>query len=356
MCGIAGIIDARLSRDDLERVLRGFEVSLQHRGPDDRGFFVSSQGDAGLVNTRLAILDLPPAGNQPMTSVRDRFTITSEGEIYNYAALRAELLADSGQLRSHSDTEVVLELFARDGAEALRKLEGMFAMAIRDGQERSLFLARDQLGIKPLYYHEKGGRFLFGSELRTLLNSGLVPRELSALALAGYLASGSVPEPLTLVPDVRVLPAGHYLEIKDGRSSLTKFWEIQFAKGHCDQAEAVRRTRGALDDSIRRHHVSDVPVGIFLSGGIDSTAVLASPRRARSGICGRSRSLSMIRSLTKARWRNGPRNISVRTIPIGGWRRRRRVNFWKSSWRDPISRAWTGSIPSAARSWRTIRA
>ena len=281
MCGIAGIVNARLSRDDLEKVLRGFEASLQHRGPDDRGLFISREDSAGLVNTRLAILDLSPAGHQPMTSRDGRYTIAFNGEIYNYAALRAGLLVNGYSLRSHSDTEVVLELFQREGPKCLERLEGMFAIAIWDERERSLFLARDPLGIKPLYYHEKGARILFASELRTLLQSGLLPRELSGEALTGYLASGSVPEPLTLVQDVRVLPAGHYLETKDGRSTLTKFWEIQFAKGHCDMAEAVRRTRSALDDSIRRHHVSDVPVGIFLSGGIDSTAVLALSAQAQ---------------------------------------------------------------------------
>lgn len=281
MCGIAGVINGRLSRDDLERVLRGFEQSLQHRGPDDRGFFISRQGSAGLVNTRLAILDVSPAGHQPMTSRDGRYTIVFNGEIYNHEALRDQITHNGEPLTSNCDTEVVLALFCEHGPSCLEQLDGMFAIAIWDEQEQSLFLARDPLGIKPLYYYESGGRVLFASELRTLLQSGLLPRELSAAALAGYFASGSVPEPLTLVQDVRVLPAGHYLEIKDGRSSLTKFWEIQFAKGHCDEAEAVRRTRSALDDSIRRHHVSDVPVGIFLSGGIDSTAVLALSAQAQ---------------------------------------------------------------------------
>ncbi len=163
MCGIADVINARLTPGELETLLCGLEASLRHRGPDDHGHFISDRGDACLVNTRLAILDLSSAGHQPMTSANGRFTIAFNGEIYNYGALRTELLVNGYSLRSQSDTEVILELFAREGPACVQRLDGMFAIAIWDDQESSLFLARDPLGIKPLYYHESGERILFAS-------------------------------------------------------------------------------------------------------------------------------------------------------------------------------------------------
>ena len=315
MCGIAGLINSGLSRDELEKVLRGLERDLFHRGPDDGGVFVSRDGRCGLVNRRLAILDLSPAGHQPMTSADGRYTIVFNGEIYNFRALRDQLTHNGEQITSNSDTEVVLALFRQLGPKCLELLDGMFAIAIWDELEQSLFLARDPLGIKPLYYHQSGRRLLFASELRALLQTGLVPQTLSPAALQGYLLTGSVPEPNTLVEDVKMLPAGHHLMIRNGESELTKFWDLSFGNAELEVRNAERGgralsspslkegglrqqkarrsagnnpnnqepitdnyaaiVRAALDDSVRRHHVSDVPVGIFLSGGIDSTAVLA---------------------------------------------------------------------------------
>lgn len=275
MCGIAGAIGTGLASEKLEAVLCGFERDLRHRGPDDRGVFVSRDGSAGLVNTRLAVLDLSPAGHQPMRSADGRYTIVFNGEIYNFEALRAELEADGETFRSHGDTEVVLRMFMRYGAECVREFEGMFSIAIWDEVERSSFLARDPLGIKPLYYCEAGGSLVFASELRALIRSGLVARELSGEAVSAYLLFGAVPEPLTLIHGVRALPAGHHLVWREGRSRLSKYWDMQFGQDKFTREEAADCVRVALVDSVKRHLISDVPLGIFLSGGLDSTALVA---------------------------------------------------------------------------------
>jgi asparagine synthase (glutamine-hydrolysing) len=275
MCGIAGIINSGLDREKLEKVLTVMQQQLHHRGPDDRGLFISDDGKTGLVNTRLAILDLSSAGHQPMASADGRYRIVLNGEIYNFQALRTGLEAKGEVFLSHSDTEVVLKMYERYGPDCVRELEGMFALAIWDEQEEVCFLARDPLGIKPLYYCETNGAVCFASELRTLLGSGLVPRRLSLKAVCGYLLFGTVPEPLTLVEGVHALPAGHYLICNRGRLRLAKYWDIQFGDEPIAESEAVELVRDALDESIQRHLVSDVPVGVFLSGGIDSTVLVA---------------------------------------------------------------------------------
>jgi asparagine synthase (glutamine-hydrolysing) len=275
VCGIAGAINTGLERERLETVLRGFERDLHHRGPDDRGFFISKRGNAGLVNTRLAILDLSPTGHQPMQSTDGRYTIVFNGEIYNFEALRAELETEGESFVSRSDTEVILKMYARYGPDCVREFAGMFGIAIWDEVDQSCFVARGPLGVKPLYYYEDGRQFIFSSEVRALLGTGLVPRRLSTQALSGYLLFGAVPEPLTLVEDVRALSAGHYAIWRNGKTRLTKFWDIQFSEEHCSREGAQRQVRDALVESVQRHLVSDVPVGIFLSGGTDSTAIVA---------------------------------------------------------------------------------
>ena len=298
MCGIAGVVGSQLNRDQLELVLAKLERELHHRGPDDQGHWISRNGNVGLVNTRLAIIDLTTAGHQPMSTPDGRYHIVYNGEIYNYSELRAQLskaesgkrkaeigepnaegpISESGQypFRSHSDTEVILALYAAEGAKCVHRLEGMFAFAIWDEAEQSLFVARDPLGIKPLYYSDRAGQFCFASELRPLIKTDLVATELSAQGIAGYLLYGTVPEPFTLLRDVRVLPAGHYLNWKKGKAiSITQYWDVRFGSERMSNEQAVKVVRGALEESVERHFVSDVPVGVFLSGGIDSTAVVA---------------------------------------------------------------------------------
>jgi asparagine synthase (glutamine-hydrolysing) len=273
MCGIAGVINSGLDHEDLESALQAMMKSMHHRGPDDRGYFISKSGNAGIVNTRLSILDLSSAGHQPMHSADGRYTITFNGEIYNFAALRADLQKEGEQFASDGDTEVILKMYARFGPDCVREFAGMFAFAIWDEMAQSCFLARGPLGIKPVYYYEKTGRLIFASELRSLLSSGLFAAELEPAAAAGYLLYGAVPEPLTLAKGVRALPAGHYLIWEKSRSRTTKYWDIQFSD---DRRENVTATvRAALTDSVRRHLVSDVALGVFLSGGVDSTTIVA---------------------------------------------------------------------------------
>jgi asparagine synthase (glutamine-hydrolysing) len=275
MCGIGGVIYSKLGREDLLQALLRMQRQMHHRGPDDSGIFISDDGAAGLVSTRLAIQDLTPAGHQPMSSRDGRYYIVFNGEIYNFKTLRDELLAEGEVFLSRSDTEVILKMYARYGPECVREFEGMFAIAIWDEREKTCLLARDAFGIKPVYFYNKGGFLVLGSELRTLLASGLVPLRCSTEAVAGYLLSGAVPEPLTLVEDAETLAAGHYLLWRDGSVRITKYWDVQFGYESCPADQAPATVREGLIESVKRHLVSDVPVGLFLSGGLDSTALVA---------------------------------------------------------------------------------
>ena len=266
---------------DREQVLATLECSLQHRGPDDRGTYLSPDGRCGLTNTRLAILDLSAAGHQPMRSADGHRVIVFNGEIYNFLELRKELEATGVVFRSHSDTEVVLSMYERDGPACVERLRGMFALAIWDEREGSCFLARDPLGIKPLYYYyeEASGLLVFASEIRSLLATGLVPKKLDPQGLYGYFRSGSVPEPLTMVAGVRCLEPGTRMRWQDGRITRERFWSLQFGSEQTGgDAETSASVRAALSESVEHHFVSDVDVGLFLSGGIDSTAILALAR------------------------------------------------------------------------------
>jgi asparagine synthase (glutamine-hydrolysing) len=277
MCGLAGFVGASV---DLTSLAKSFQQSLHHRGPDDNGQFIDQAAQVALVHTRLAILDLSPAGHQPMQTADERFTIVFNGEIYNYRELREELVTAGVALKSHSDTEVLLHLYARDGCRMLQRLEGMFALAIWDRPEQSLFLARDPLGIKPLYFWYDGRRLAFASEVRALLASQLFPAKLDPDAVYRFLLFGSVQEPDSLIDGVKQLPAGHWAIFKNGNLSTHQYWSLTYSTEIDQPAIARKAVRSAFDESIRRHFVSDVPVGIFLSGGIDSTALVALARSA----------------------------------------------------------------------------
>ena len=216
-----------------------------------------------------------------MSNLDNTLHITFNGEIYNFAEVRAELGADGW--RSHSDTEVILRAYARWGADCLQRLRGMFAFAIWDSRRRELFLARDRLGIKPLYYSSsKSGDFTFGSEVRALLASNRVPRQLDADGLLGYLTYQSPPGGQTLIQDVRMLPAGCWMRVaSDGAFSQQRYWDLFDAPVAIDDPETTRkRTQELLRQSAELHMVSDVPVAVFLSGGIDSSAIVALLREA----------------------------------------------------------------------------
>jgi asparagine synthase (glutamine-hydrolysing) len=247
-----------------------------HRGPDDRGIF--SSGPVTLGMCRLAIFD-PANGHQPMTSPDGRFTIVFNGAIYNYRELQPGLTAGGWQFRTNCDTEVLLAAFAQQGPACLRQLRGMFAFAVWDEREQTLFAARDPLGIKPLYHaRTSDGSVVFASELNALLASGLVPRELDPASAGEYLAWFSVPAPRTIYSGIANLPPGHALTI-DGRGRVRShaWWQLPAARQPDRVAgnyqDFVHGLRHQLEDSIRAHRVADVPVGAFLSGGMDSTAV-----------------------------------------------------------------------------------
>lgn len=282
MCGIAGIVSCEPVQD-LEARLRRMQASLLHRGPDDRDVRAAPDGRAGLAHTRLAIIDLSAAARQPMASQDGRLRIVLNGEIYNYRQIRADLEAQGMRFRTSSDTEVLLAAYAKHGPRCVDLLRGMFAFAIRDELEGTLFLARDPFGIKPLYYGIAGTTLVFASEVRAMLESGLFARRLCPRGLHGYLVSGSVPEPWTIVDNLRMLPAGCTALWDGTRLSVENYWDVGFNACEMEGGEAVERTRRALGDSIAHHFVSDVPVGVFLSGGIDSTAIVAIARKQQDG-------------------------------------------------------------------------
>src|SRR5215213_1824871 len=275
MCSISGILNlGPSSRDAVERM----NNAQKHRGPDDCG--IASCGGVQLGNTRLAIIDTSAAAHQPMNDPQTGNWITYNGETYNFKDLRRELDEDSGPWSSNTDTEVVLRAYGKWGIDAFRKLRGMFALAIWDQQKRTLLLARDPLGIKPLYYYAGQHQFLFASELRALLASGLVPRKLSAAGVDSYLANGSVEAPLTIIEGIKQLLPGRCLHVKANDAGHFELQDVEFAiptretvAGNRD--DAVARLRSELEESVRLHLVSDVPLGVFLSGGMDSSALVA---------------------------------------------------------------------------------
>lgn len=267
-------------REPLLSRLDTLTAALQHRGPDDRGAWAAADGVAGLAHVRLSIMDLSAAGHQPMHTPDGLLHITFNGEIYNFKELRTGLERDGVEFRTQTDTEVLLRLYERDGAAMLAELRGMFALAIWDERRRCCFLARDPLGIKPLYYTLRAGRLAFASELRALQAAGLAGHDLDAGALMRYFKTGSVAEPQTLLSDVHCLEAGHYLLWEAGKLAKRRYWQVEFHPEEKPRAQAAAAAREALLDSMRAHFVSDVPVGVFLSGGIDSTVLVALARQA----------------------------------------------------------------------------
>lgn len=259
--------------------------SLTHRGPDDEGIEVlDGAGDdglsLGLVHRRLSIIDLSTAGHQPMTDVQTGNRIVYNGEIYNFREIRQELEQRGYTFAGHSDTEVILKAYGCFGIECLHRFRGMFAFAIWDARARRLFLAVDRFGIKPLYVYEADGRFAFSSELRTLLKSGLVPAEVEPLGVESFLAYGTVQAPLTMVKGVQAMLPGQYLLYDVARRSSERITYWQPARSASREEtgrpeQIVERMREILADSVAQHLVSDVPVGLFLSGGVDSSAIVA---------------------------------------------------------------------------------
>lgn len=274
MCGIAGIVGAQPLGGKHRAGLTAMREALRHRGPDGEGEWRSSCEHAMFGHTRLAIFDPAPTGRQPMSTEDGAITISYNGAIYNFAALRRSLEQRGVSFRSGTDTEVILRLYQERGTAAIAELKGMFALALWDARTQTCVLARDPLGIKPLYYADLNGTLAFASELRALMRSDLVAPDLDPAGIYGFFRTGSVPEPHTLLRGIKCLPAGHYLTWSGGRFRIEPFWQIRFDGARASHV-AVDDTRRVLVDSVDRHFAGDAPVGLFLSGGVDSSAILA---------------------------------------------------------------------------------
>jgi asparagine synthase (glutamine-hydrolysing) len=277
MCGICGIVERNGPID--HQALKRMTAAIQHRGPDDEGFYVApeeGQTGVGLGFRRLSIIDLV-TGNQPISNEDGSVHVVFNGEIYNYRELRTGLESRGHRFATDSDTEVIVHLYEDLGSQCVERLNGMFAIALWDANRGELVLARDRFGKKPLYYADLGGSFLFGSELKSLLEHPHCPRDLDFDALTRYLALEYVPTPYSIFAGIKKLPGGHVLRWRDGRISLEQFWDLELRPDEPPRSDEqyVDEFRELFHAAVRRRLVSDVPLGAFLSGGIDSSSVVA---------------------------------------------------------------------------------
>jgi asparagine synthase (glutamine-hydrolysing) len=281
MCGIAGIVHHDRGRPVAPRLLRAMCDVLAHRGPDDFGQHLD--GHVGIGMRRLSIIDLQ-SGRQPIANEDGTVQVVFNGEIYNYRALRQELIARGHRLRTTGDTEVIAHLYEEQGEGCVERLRGMFAFAVWDARDETLMLARDRMGIKPLYYAEVPAGLVFASELKGLLAHPEVGRDVDPQAVAEYFRYSYVPGDLCVLDGVRKLPAAHVLTFREGRLRVARYWRVQPEPDHSRPEAAWNRELGErLGEAVESHLVSDVPVGAFLSGGLDSGAMVALMARASTG-------------------------------------------------------------------------
>src|SRR5437588_11059875 len=291
MCGIAGLI-AQNPEAHIAAMLR----SIEHRGRDDEGVWTSPviSEEAQRVcfgHRRLSIIDTSSAGHQPMTSSDGRFVVILNGEIYNYRELRAQLKSKGHAFQTQTDTEVLIAAWAEWGEKCLDRLNGMFAFALWDDRERALYLVRDHVGIKPLYYTQvqkpdrEGGCLLFASEIKSILAIGLINPELDPAALHQFLTFLWAPDPNTLFKGIKTVPPGHLLEWRDGRIDVRQWWDISFDEIEEGKSESWWQDRvlETLDRVVKLEMVADVPLGSFLSGGVDSSSIVAMMKRHSNG-------------------------------------------------------------------------
>lgn len=281
MCGVAGLTLFRSQGQDVSETLTRMGQAIRHRGPDGDGQYQDS--GVGLCHQRLSIIDLSPAGHQPMRSHSGRYVITYNGEIYNFQELRDALVRDGVEFNGHSDTEVLIELFEREGPDALQKLNGMFGLAIWDTRERSLFLARDRLGKKPLYYYSKDGEFIFASEIKSILTVPGVDKSIRYDAVQDFFNYHYVPDPKSIFKHIHKVQPGHWLKVNNDGLQEQSYWDVSFAGSSEKTLPQVEdELYSLIDDSVRLRMVSDVPLGAFLSGGVDSSAMVGMMAQSQS--------------------------------------------------------------------------
>jgi asparagine synthase (glutamine-hydrolysing) len=297
MCGIAGIVDFGGEAID-EVLVKRMATVVRHRGPDDEGFFfdgLSPESSAGAVQPtqgprvalaarRLAVIDIA-GGHQPLGNEDGTVWVAFNGEIYNYREILQELLAQGHVFRTRCDTETIVHAYEEWGDECVSRFNGMFAFAVWDKRNRRLLLARDRLGVKPLAYVQRGGRLLFASEIKSLLEDPLVGRDVDGDVLMQYLSFFAIPEPHSLFKGIMRLPAGHILIFQDGKAELKRYWDIDCSETLIrTERQWLKGMEALLEDAVRLRLVSDVPLGAFLSGGIDSSLIVAMMARAGGGI------------------------------------------------------------------------
>jgi len=275
MCGISGFVNRDKDRPADEALLRRMTDVIAHRGPDGSGHFCT--GSVGLGHRRLAIIDLSQNGAQPMHNEDGAVTVTFNGEIYNHLPLREELIAKGHVFRSRCDTEVLVHGYEEWGDALPERLAGMFAFAIWDARRQRLFVARDRLGKKPLYYHLGSDRFIFASEIKSLLCDASVPRDLDDEALDLYLSARYVPAPLTMFAGIHKLPPASAAVYENGELKIRRYWKCQFPDetDARSEGELAHELWNRLRDATEARLMSDVPLGVFLSGGLDSSCIAA---------------------------------------------------------------------------------
>jgi asparagine synthase (glutamine-hydrolysing) len=274
MCGICGKLEFDPQATVSPRLIKAMADAIVHRGPDDEGFYVT--GQIGLGFRRLSIIDLS-GGHQPLANENDTVWIVFNGEIYNYQELRDELVGKGHVFRTKSDTEVIVHLYEEYGTDCVQKLRGMFGFAIWDSVAKTLFLARDRVGIKPLYYYRGKDFISFGSEIKTILADPAVDREIDPAIIDRFLSYYYVPGAQTLFRNVCKLEPGHSLLVRDGKIQIRRYWDLDFpdTNGHASTGDLEQQLVQLLDETVQLHMISDVPVGFLLSGGVDSTAMLS---------------------------------------------------------------------------------
>ncbi|MCB0195118.1 MAG: asparagine synthase (glutamine-hydrolyzing) [Anaerolineae bacterium] len=272
MCGICGYISLDNDNAVHESVLKNMCRTMRHRGPDDEGYYVDA--NAGIGMRRLSIIDLS-TGHQPITNEDGSLWIVFNGEIYNYRELRNRLESKGHRFSTQTDTEAIVHAYEEYGEDCVTHLNGMFGFAIWDKNNRRLFLARDRLGIKPMYYWVSGDRLYFGSELKAVIAHPDVPRELNPIALNHFLTLEYIPAPWTILKDVKKLPAGHTLTFQKGKCDIKQYWDIGYQQMPKTDEECIEALTSLIKDAVNLRLVSDVPLGAFLSGGIDSSTIVS---------------------------------------------------------------------------------